>query len=313
MLFLPNAWLTVFGQIAGVVSAVYLVAQLLLLMELGYAWDEQWNKNALDAQLNDIRAPRINLSESACCNNPIIEWFHCGKCTGFKKWRSAHMFSMLAMFVLAVVELIMLVVNFTTGGARALVAIAFVLGLVLLFLSVATHGNNEKLCPQGNMLTSCIVLAYLMWLSYESLSMLTVADGGIQNLLPRWISLVICGLSLLSFAVLGAKAFTLAGPEVVTPPAQQALAAEQGEAVTPAPETTAAAAEDDDDVPEGLDVTDFTVECVVHAIAAVYIASALAPSRSNVTFVARVVAVGASILLYGWSLFASKIIKGRDF
>jgi hypothetical protein len=273
-LFVPNDLLTVFGSVSGVASSAYLVAQTILLMDFAYSWNEAWHANA-QARQRDM--------------NP----------NGYKMWLVAIVVAAAALFVVAVVALVVLSTTFTIGGAHALVISTFFIGLVLLVVSIT------EWCEHGALLTSALVLAYMMWLSYEALSMLPISDGGKANLLPRWVGLLICAVSLAAFAY--SASFSGRRLAVPTPPGQEALNAEQGQAAQ------AQAQDEDDDTPEGLDVTDFAVQCAVHATAAVYITSALAPSRGSLTFTARVIAVILSLALYGWTLVAPKILKNRQF
>jgi len=273
LLFAPNDMLSVFGAVAGVASSAYLVAQTVLLMDFAYGWNEAWHTNAQNRQ-RDLN-PR-----------------------GYKMWLIAIVVAAALLFVLALVECIILCTQFATGGARTLVILTFLIGVVLLVISITDW------CEHGALLTSSVVLAYMMWLAYEALSMLPLSDGGIEHLLPRWMGLLICALSLAAFA--SSTSFGARKPTTAATPAPgQEVLTEQGQ-------TAAQAEDDEDDTPEGLDVSDFTVQCVVHAAAAVYVASAVAPSRAAVTFDARVVAVVVSLALYGWTLVAPKILTGRQ-
>jgi len=275
LLFVPNDVLSVFGSIAGVASSVYLVAQTVLLMDFAYGWNEAWHTNAQKRQ-RDLNQQ------------------------GYKMWLIAIVVASAGLFILGLVEMILLCVNFTTGGARALVVTTFIVGFVLLFISIT------EWCEHGALLTSALVLAYMMWLSYEALSMLPLSDGGVSDLLPRWVGLIVCAVSLAAFAY----SASFSGKKATVPMAagQEGLT-EQGQAAG----TAAAEEDEDDDTPEDLDVSDFTVQCTVHATAAVYIASSLAPSRGSWTFNARVAAVVVSLALYGWTLIAPKVLKNRQF
>jgi len=279
LLFVPNSWLSVFGSVAGVASAAYLVAQTVLLMDFAYTWNESWFTNAQNSQREMNQG-------------------------GYKKWMVAIVVAAAGLSILSVVEGILLFAKFTTGGARILVCVTFVVGVVLLVISIT------EWCEHGALLTSTVVLAYMMWLDYEALSMLPVDNGGIPtgSLLPRWIGLVICALSLAAFAQSVSFSGKKASVPLPSPPGEQA---EQGQAGAAAAQPMVE--DEDDDTPEGLDVSDFSVQCAVHCCAAVYIASSLAPSRGDWTFGARVIAVALSLALYGWTLVAPKVLKNRQF
>lgn len=274
LLFMPNDVLSAFGAAAGVASSVYLVAQTVLLMDFAYSWNETWFTKSQTQQRN--LDPR-----------------------GAKMWQVAILVSAAAFLIASIVGVAVLCTTFYLWSARALVILTFVASLMLLVVSILDW------CEHGALLTSAVVMAYLMWLCYEALSMLP-SDNFNGHLLPRWVGLLICAISLAAFAY--SASFSGREPALPAP----AGLAEQGQG----PGAAVVAAQDqeaDEDVPEGLDVSDFTVQCVVHATAAVYITSALAPSRSSVTFGARVAAVALSVLLYGWTLVAPKVLKNRQF
>jgi len=267
-LFLPNSMFSVFGSFAGVASAIYLMAQTILLMDFGYSWNSAWDANAHTCERE------LNLA-------------------GKKRWRVATLVASGCLFLLSIVELALLMTNFDSGSAQFIVVSAFILAIVLLAVSIT------EWCEHGALLTSCVVLAYIMWLSYEALSKLPLAKGGIENVLPTWVGLLVCAMSLMAFTICTSSFNVSSSPD------QQALA-EQGVGISAAP-----AAADDDSA--ALDVSDFAVQCAVQACAAIYIASSLAPSREERTFVARTVAVFLSLALYGWTLVAPKVLSNRDF
>lgn len=49
-LFLPNELWTAFGSWATALSAIFLVAQSIVLIDFGYTWNETWYKYALEAR-----------------------------------------------------------------------------------------------------------------------------------------------------------------------------------------------------------------------------------------------------------------------
>lgn len=211
-------------------------------------------------------------------------------------WLAAIIVAAALMFVVAVVECILLNITFTTAGAHALIIASFVLGAILLVVSIT------EWCEHGSLLTSTVVLAYVMWLCYEGLSMLPLENGGELELLPGWIGLCVCGFSLIAFAFCASSIM----PKSAAQSAEGQEAMEQGDA----PESVQAG---DDDTSSQLNLREFTVQCLVHAAAALYICSSLAPAKSLWTFVARVMAVALSLVLYGWSLVAPKVLKNREF
>lgn len=285
LLFLPNSLLSVFGGAAGVISSAYLVAQTVVLVDFAYDWNSTWHTNALQALRREISSQR-----------------------GYRMWLVAIVASSVLLLIGGLVGCILLCIDFPVGGARALVITTFIVSLVLLVVSIS------EWCEHGALLTSTVVVAYSMWLSYEALSMLSPGDDFTPKLLPRWVGLTICTLSLTAFSF--SSGLSGSGKTKESPDNNQALVAAQAEAGRAGDATTAAAAADTQearDVVPGIDVWEFTVQCAVHLTASLYIASSLAPTRSTVTFAVRVAAVCVSVLLYGWTLVAPKVLSNRSF
>jgi len=60
-------------------------------------------------------------------------------------------------------------------------------------------------------------------------------------------------------------------------------------------------------------IKDFAVQCMIHAAAALYVASLLAPRAGEVTFALHSISLFFALVLYGWSLIAPKVLTGRNF
>jgi len=79
-------------------------------------------------------------------------------------------------------------------------------------------------------------------------------------------------------------------------------------------DTEALLATEADDDPESCEqVTTFVTACFVHLAGVLYITSLLAPDQDMPTYVMRSIAVFVSLVLYGWSLVAPKILTNRTF
>merc|ERR1712178_192363 len=111
LLFVPNNFFEVFGNIAGVASAFYLIAQTILLMDFAYCWNEAWHTKAVESQRN--------LKPEA-----------------HRMWLAAIIVAAALMFTVAIVECILLNITFTTAVARALIIASFLLGLISLAVSI---------------------------------------------------------------------------------------------------------------------------------------------------------------------------------
>lgn len=171
-----------------------------------------------------------------------------------------------------------------------IVITSMVIALGLLLFSIT------EWCAHGALLTSLVVIAYTTWLVYEAMAVMP--DEGDKKL-PSWVGLLVCAFSLFAFGYVSNK-------EVA---AREALEISQ-RSLAEASEEGAAA-----DVPEAERIGDipFPVQCLIHASAALYISSALAPSTGRAQYGIHVAAVFLFLALYGWTLIAPQVLRNRDF
>jgi hypothetical protein len=255
---------------------------MLIVIDFGYTWNEVW----------------MNKSRQRLMEQPggqaMLRNFDRGQHVGLPStpWTYAIVVSAALLCLASLVVAILLCVNFKVGGAIALVCVTFLVSLVLLYISITDW------CEHGNLLAASVVTLYSMWLAYEALAAMPDTS---TTLLPWWFSLVVCGASLVAFAY-GTSS------KAVTPEEGQARDVE-----VPAQADGENAEATQDDVPEGMDTGDFTKQCLIHASAAVYIASCWAPSRNSGNFAAKIIALILSMAMYGWSLIAPKVLKNRNF
>lgn len=280
LLFIPNEVADVFGQTAGIASSIYLVAQTVLLVDFAYTWNENWHHRALEAHRREVGS------------------------RGYRLWLAAILISSGLLLVAGLVGCVSLSVQYTTAGAHTLVIVAFLASLVLLLLSITDW------CEHGALLTSSLVTAYTMWLCYEALAMLPATSEFTPPApLPRWVGLAICAVSLTAFAFSAG----MAGAREQGGRNQALVAVEEGAGASATASTTSEAGESGESSSGGLDNVDFTVQCLVHTVAAFYVASSLAPTKGWITLGCRIAAVALSLVLYGWSLVAPKVLTNRSF
>lgn len=163
--------------------------------------------------------------------------------------------------------------------ALRIVIPAMVVAIILLCVSITDW------CEHGSLFASAIYMANIAWLSYEAMAGL---EGPVLSHLT---GVAVCGFWLVVFAC----STWFSTEQRTLPLAENSVAS--GSAEEDAPITTA----------------DFAKQSAVHAAASIYIASELAPYVGKATFVARVVALGTSLALYGWSLVAPRVLRYRDF
>mmetsp|Transcript_2499 Transcript_2499/g.5030 ORF Transcript_2499/g.5030 Transcript_2499/m.5030 type:complete len:423 (-) Transcript_2499:110-1378(-) len=274
LLFVPNAPLNGFGTFATAAAAIFLVAQALLLIDFAYAWNETWHGYAIMAQ-------RRELSER-----------------GKKMWLGLILASSAALFVTAVVVSVWLYSAFPGSAGRGINMSALIIAFLLLLVSVTDW------CEHGALLTSCVVLMYTVWLVLEALASEPNLPGQKP---PVWPGLLLCAGSLAASAMGTELSGSSAGSAALARSAGAAGRAEEGEAETEPPRGEEGAPV------TGAEAKDFALHCSVHAAAALYVTSVLAPKAGQPQFVLHAIAIFTALLLYGWSLVAPKILTNRAF
>jgi len=136
LIFVPNGLFDTFAQLATVVSAIFLIAQTLLLVDFA----QECNDTIFDAGLS-ARRVRINSDYLRAAKAALI---------GMS----------LALLLGAVAGAVILWINFSNGWV---VVIALVVSTLLLVVSIT------EWCKHGNLFASALVTAYSVWLSYEVL------------------------------------------------------------------------------------------------------------------------------------------------
>jgi len=278
-LFLPNKVWTDFGSWATALSAIYLIAQSIVLIDFGYTWNEIWYKNALEANRRQAGSK------------------------GYRLWLGGMLLSSAALVLGALSMSIYLFVDFQDASSRAVNACAMILSIVLLVVSITDW------CEHGALLTSAVVMAYTIWLICESL-----AVSPYETLkLPTWAGLLLCFFSLFS-TVLGSGFGGQETSGTSAPPARAPalMEVEAGEGASAAA-TTTQPEEASSPRMTSSEAWQFAAYCVIHAAAALYVASSLAARTGPTTYALRVSAVFLSLALYGWSLIAPKVLTNRRF
>mmetsp|Transcript_89993 Transcript_89993/g.226366 ORF Transcript_89993/g.226366 Transcript_89993/m.226366 type:complete len:436 (+) Transcript_89993:144-1451(+) len=289
-LFLPNGIFAVFGSVATTLAAIYLAVQAILVIDFGYSWNQWWFGYAQD-QERELR-PRAR-----------------------KAWLTAIIVSAILLFIASVTLCVYLYIVTPMPAARIIVLLAMLIALGLSCLSITDW------CEHGSILTSCVMMLYTMWLAYETLAVLPDERG---PACPTWVGLLICSVSLLSFAA--GAGFTGSSSEADAPLADQErgspapgrgateLATGAAGAAGGAAEAGAQAHRTDEAAAEGRESSrGFAVQCLLHAAAAFYVAASLAPQAGGFMFGSHVAALFLALALYGWSLVAPKVLTGRNF
>jgi len=273
-LFLPNSIFSGFGLIVSIIASGFSLAQGILFIDMAITWNDTW------AEL-DLRA-------------------HPGGALG--KWKKGLLGASAAFVVIAIGLVWYLAASYPDGGAVAVTITALVVSLLLLVLNIVLFSDQAGLLP------STAVMAFAQWLAWQ-----TVAAGFDEHNAagrgpPAWLSLslgVASLFALVNFGLWGVNTSSSAEGNIE-------LSRVRGRGGSPAVDeesseaTTASTSED-------VDAWDFGTQCAVHAVAAAYVASILAPGTGWGIFAARLVALSLCLVAYGWVLVAPTVFKDRNF
>jgi len=274
--FVPNSFFDGFGAFAGVVSSAFLVALTVRLIDLAYSWNVLW----------------FAYSREAAMRNPA------GK--EERLWLIAILVVSTGLLLVAFGTALYLWFAVPGTHARAITLGALLVSLALLLVSITDW------CEHGALLTSAAITAYAMWLSYETIDHLPQTADTQRSVVPWWMGLGVTGVILASFTCSVSKSRSKERDS--SSGVEMAIVRE-----TASDDGQTSSARELVHEEETVDAWDFGGSCVVHALASLYVTSLLSPAIGWTLFVARLMALIASLVLYGWSLVAPKVLTNRDF
>lgn len=270
-LFVPNQVFDFYGNVANILSSIFVIAQALLLVDVGYTINEK------------IMSQHTATHRRALREDPT--------------WKIVILVISAILFLGSIIGSIFLFIDFDQCWWIVIVALVMSIGFGVLSVTCAW-------CPHGNILTSCIVMAYSIWLSYEAL--LSVNDKATRPTFIKWVGMAIAAFSLFGSAFGNGLGLNGGGDaEVLVAKANvEAAAAEEGAA------PTSGGAEG-----EGgpFNKMDFILQSSIHAFCAFYITTELSPFQSWLAFTFRSMDVIGALLLFGFTLFAPKLFPDRQF
>lgn len=139
-LFVPNSIFDGFRAVVGVVSACFLVAQAVLVIDFAYSWNERWYSQALMARRSDPGSGRDTT------------------------WQGLILAASAVLLVCSVAAAIALFVEVPSATTSAVLAPTLAAMAVLLVVSITDW------CEHGSLLASAVLTAYCVWLSLEAIA-----------------------------------------------------------------------------------------------------------------------------------------------
>lgn len=137
-LFIDNEVLVTYREISRYAAFLFLLLQILLIIDFAYTWNETWLSYDEDAD------------DERCCG-----------------WKLAIIISAVLLYIGSITAWVLLYVYFGVSGCPAQQT---VVSLTILFSLALTAVSCSKYAPHGTLLTSASVTAYATFLAYSALS-----------------------------------------------------------------------------------------------------------------------------------------------
>jgi len=137
-LWITNGWLQGFREFARYSSFLFLLLQILLLIDFAYSWNEQW-----------LGYDEASDTEGMC------------------GWKGAILASSFLLYAASITGWVLL---FTTFGSAECPAQQTLISLTLVLCLALTVISCSKIAPHGTLLTSATVCAYATYLCYSALA-----------------------------------------------------------------------------------------------------------------------------------------------
>eukprot|EP00326_Haptolina_ericina_P006902 CAMPEP_0181202122 /NCGR_PEP_ID=MMETSP1096-20121128/18669_1 /TAXON_ID=156174 ORGANISM="Chrysochromulina ericina, Strain CCMP281" /NCGR_SAMPLE_ID=MMETSP1096 /ASSEMBLY_ACC=CAM_ASM_000453 /LENGTH=474 /DNA_ID=CAMNT_0023292605 /DNA_START=81 /DNA_END=1505 /DNA_ORIENTATION=+ len=170
-LFIDNDFLQGYRELARYLSFLFLLMQILLLIEFGYSWNEKW-----------LDYDEKNECEGTCCG-----------------WKTAILVSAGGMYVASIVLWVVMYVFFGKEGCGAQLTLITVTIIITVILTVI---SCTKLAPHGTLLTSAVITCYTSYLCYSALASNPdkhcnpLAMGSMESSFDQTIGLLVAGISI---------------------------------------------------------------------------------------------------------------------
>ena len=137
-LFITNGWLEGYREFARYSSFLFLLLQILLLIDFAYTWNEKW-----------------------------LQYDEASEIEGLCGWKGAILVSSFALFAGSIAGWILLFTYFGTPECPAQQTLISVTLILCVFLTIV---SCSKIAPHGTLLTSASVCAYATYLCYSALA-----------------------------------------------------------------------------------------------------------------------------------------------
>lgn len=259
LLFVANSWISVFIDVASILTGMFLSVQALLLINFGYCWAESWHGNLIAAQDNDESSPSI----------------YC--------WLISIVFFSIVLSISSITAGVSLWVEFPEG--YALIVPTVLVSIFLIFASGSGYFKNSGLLPAG------VATSYTMWLTYEAMAFMPNEGSW-----PIWPGLIIALGTLVN----------------VIRNSVTAAAHEENDKEKPLVDSADGEATSTRKT-DGVKAQHIVLQCGIHILGTAYVCAELGSQPSSLAYGARSFAVVMSMLLYGWTLMAPKVLVNRDF
>jgi len=170
-LWISNDFLQAYREVARYASFLFLLMQILLLIEFGYSWNEKW-----------LEYEEKHECEGSCCN-----------------WKTAILISSVGMYSFALTLWIIMYAWFGKEGCGAQLTLTTLTIIITVGLTIV---SCTKIAPHGTILTSAVVTSYASYLCYSALASNPdkqcnpLATGSMESASDLLMGLLVAGISI---------------------------------------------------------------------------------------------------------------------
>jgi len=294
-LFIDNEILETYREIARYASFLFLLLQILLIIDFAYTWNETWL--SYDEEADDDR----------CCG-----------------WKAAILVSSAILYLGSITAWVLLFVYFGVSGCPAqqtVISLTIVLSLFLTAISCS------KYAPHGTLLTSASVTAYSTFLAYSALASHPDEECNPMSSSGEETSGLVVGL-IVAAVSMASTAYNAAGSK------QQVLGKEQGADLDKPLDGTGTRSDGETEEEEvgteswwyfhcmmiacslymAMLLTDWTAQPATHNGIPVTMDTVGSWSVGLPSFWVKLASQWVALVLYGWTLLAPFCLReSRDF
>lgn len=273
-LFIPNSAFSWVQDVASIVSILFILAQMMLLLDFGHRWNDHWLSQSLEDQRRDLSASG-------------------------KRWVAGIIVFAVSFLIFGIAVASRSHVDFNFDEATVIIWVNFTIGALLVILSTWSVIQNGALLP------SALVFAFMAFVTWHA----CLTGANIPSDKNPFFSAPQPEFSTVANNIIGFIFLAVTFGSFVRDPKVFDFSDEHEEIEDSDPESGMGA---DGEPTVVVNKISTVIFFVIHLFGALYVITLLPHADSLIEFWALAVADWLMLLLFGWSLVAPLVLD-RDF